>query len=321
MIRSLSHLILTAALVALSVGCVQPGLVEHQQLLRADDLLEQGASPSLGDGVRITYLGTTGFLFESEVGSVLVDPYFSRFDRLALRVLGLPIDRDPERIAEYLTALPTGIEYILVTHGHFDHLFDVPEVADRTGATVLLSRTSYFQAAAAGLPENQMEVLSPGGTFGQGDLRITAYLSDHSPQLLGLHWYEGYRIQHPSSLRRVWNWKSGGVYTFLIEFGGKKVFFSAGNENELPPDCSVSVDLAVIGVPGKQSRTLFPRLVDCVDPKVIHPTHQDDFGRPLSEGFHYHAKADMEAVYRSWLAMGKPGDLIMLDYFRPWTLR
>jgi hypothetical protein len=46
---------------------------EYRHLVRSDDAVQRSAPAR---GVRITYLGTNGYLFESKDATLLVDPYF-----------------------------------------------------------------------------------------------------------------------------------------------------------------------------------------------------------------------------------------------------
>jgi hypothetical protein len=54
-------------------------------------------------------------------------------------------------------------------------------------------------------------------------------------------------------------------------------------------------------------------------PRYILPSHQDDFFRPLRQGFVFLPLTDFPAVRRATAATS--AQLILLDYFRPWTLR
>ncbi len=74
---------------------------------------------------------------------------------------------DPEVITAALDALGAGIEVILVTHGHHDHLGAAPELAEATGAPILGS--SEVEAVLAdperyrlfpGMPEVKPAVLA-----------------------------------------------------------------------------------------------------------------------------------------------------------------
>src|SRR5205809_4844097 len=101
------------------------GLNSYAHLVGADS---PGAAR---DGVRVTYLGTNGYQFEFKGHALLVDPYFSRVDLLGV-ALGSRIQPNASRINDGLHHLTPRSDAILVTHGHFDHLLDVPAVMAET---------------------------------------------------------------------------------------------------------------------------------------------------------------------------------------------
>jgi len=105
------------------------GLGSYANLVMADS---PGAARN---GVRVTYLGTNGYQFEFGGHALFVDPYFSRVDLLSV-ALGLRIQPNAARINDGLRHLASGncrTDAVLVTHGHFDHLLDVPAVMARHG--------------------------------------------------------------------------------------------------------------------------------------------------------------------------------------------
>ena len=66
----------------------------------------------------ITWLGHSGYMVETEEHTILIDPFLT----------GNPLAAaDPASIAA---------DYILLTHGHGDHVGDTASIAQRTGATV-----------------------------------------------------------------------------------------------------------------------------------------------------------------------------------------
>jgi len=105
------------------------GLGSHLHLVVADS---PGAAR---DGVRVTYLGTNGYQFEFKGHALLVDPYFSRVD-LSSVALGSRIQPNAARINDGLRHLAPKADAILVTHGHFDHLLDVPVIMAKTRAQI-----------------------------------------------------------------------------------------------------------------------------------------------------------------------------------------
>src|SRR5207248_2095056 len=99
------------------------GVKEYSTLVVSDT----ANSKSRKDLVRVTYLGTNGYQFEYNGHAILVDPYFSRisFERMTL---GWPVRPDLQRIHEGIKRLNPNVDAILVTHGHVDHLLDVPAI-------------------------------------------------------------------------------------------------------------------------------------------------------------------------------------------------
>src|SRR5438477_12973092 len=117
-------------LLGFTAQALSGGLGSYQHLVVAD-------SPgAVRDGVRVTYLGTNGYQFEFKGHALLVDPYFSRVDLLSV-ALGPRIQPNTSRINDGLRHIAIKADAILVTHGHFDHLLDVPAVMAKTRARLI----------------------------------------------------------------------------------------------------------------------------------------------------------------------------------------
>jgi hypothetical protein len=85
----------------------------------------------------------------------------------------------------------------------------------------------------------------------------------------------------------------------------------------LPPN--ERVDLAIVGTALPDSRARLAAALAHLQPRYVLPSHQDDFFRPLSTGFQFGPLTDFPRVQRE-CAQQHRGRLILLDYFRPWTL-
>ncbi len=157
-------------LLFLSAQALGGGLGSHPQLVVAD-------SPgAVRDGVRVTYLGTNGYQFEFKGHALLVDPYFSRVD--ALRVaLGSRIQPNVARINDGLRRIATKADAILVTHGHFDHLLDVPAVMSKTRARLIASASSVDLAKRAGASAG--DAVKPGDVRRIGPWKIHVLAATH----------------------------------------------------------------------------------------------------------------------------------------------
>src|ERR1700736_6894488 len=99
-------------LVLLSIQPLIGGLARYSSLVVADPPDRRGTN----DSIRITYLGTNGYQFETAGHALLVDPYFSRIN-LTRVALGWPLRPDSSRISEGLTHVAGSIHAILITQG------------------------------------------------------------------------------------------------------------------------------------------------------------------------------------------------------------
>jgi L-ascorbate metabolism protein UlaG (beta-lactamase superfamily) len=112
--------------------------------------------------VRITWLGHATFLVQTTGGTtILVDPF---------------IEHNPKYPKGF--ALPEKIDYILLTHGHGDHISDAEPVAKKSGATVvaIYELADYISKQGA----EKTIGMNLGGTVQLGDVAATMVEAKHS---------------------------------------------------------------------------------------------------------------------------------------------
>ena len=294
-------------LLFLSAQALGGGLGSHLHLVVAD-------SPgAMRDGVRVTYLGTNGYQFEFKGHALLVDPYFSRVDLLSV-ALGSRIQPNAARIKGGLRDLATKADAILVTHGHFDHLLDVPTVMAKTRARLIASASSVDLAKRAGASSG--DAVKPGDVRRIGPWKIRVLAATHD-RLFGKVPFDQTGSQ-AAAPQRAADWICGEPLAFLIEGNGRRIYLdSGGTPAQLPPN--ERVDLAILGMALPDSRARLTAALARLQPRYVLPSHQDDFFRPLSAGFQFGPLTDFPFVERE-SAQQSPSRLILLDYFRPWTL-
>jgi L-ascorbate metabolism protein UlaG (beta-lactamase superfamily) len=118
------------------------------------------------------------------------------------------------------------------------------------------------------------------------------------------------------------DWVCGEPLSLLVEAGGKRIYIDSGGRLSLLPPAEIApVDLAILGVALPDSRARFSAAVGRLRPRYILPSHQDNFFQPLDRGFTFGPMTDFPRVLRDYKQAQLPGRLILLDYFRPWTLR
>jgi L-ascorbate metabolism protein UlaG (beta-lactamase superfamily) len=113
-------------------------------------------------GTRITWLGHATVLVQSAKGTnILIDPF---------------IQNNPKYPKDY--SLPARIDYILLTHGHGDHISDVVPAAARHGSTVVAIYELADYVATKGVA-NTMG-MNLGGTVQLNDVAVTMVEAKHS---------------------------------------------------------------------------------------------------------------------------------------------
>ena len=281
------------------------------------------SSATLSNGVRVTYLGTNGYQFEFKGHVLLVDPYFSRVDLLSV-ALGSRIQPNASRISDGLRHLAPKADAILVTHGHFDHLLDVAAVMPKTRARLIASASNVDLAKRAGASSG--DAVQPGDVRRIGPWKIRVLSATHDrlfgkvpfdrpPSYAGLSAEASAKAEPP---QRAADWICGEPLAFLIEVNGQRIYIDSGGTPAQPPP-NERVDLAILGVALPDSRARLHAALERLQPRYVLPSHQDDFFRPLSAGFQFGPLTDFLFVQRE-CAQQNRGRLILLDYFRPWTL-
>ena len=80
---------------------------------------------------------------------------------------------------------PKEIDYILLTHGHEDHVGDTLALAEATGAKVLCIVELSGLLKSDGLPASRAIEMNKGGTVRLDDFRVTMVNANHSSSLGG----------------------------------------------------------------------------------------------------------------------------------------
>ena len=104
--------------------------------------------------MNLTYLGHGSFLLETQGKKLLLDPFISPNPLVA--------ELSDEQKAK-LDVNTIEADYILLTHGHEDHVADAEAIAKRTGATIISSFEIVSYYGAKGISGHPMNL---GGKFG-----------------------------------------------------------------------------------------------------------------------------------------------------------
>ena len=221
---------------------------------------------------RLRWLGTAAFELCLGPTSLLVDPFLSRAHGARA-----PLSLE----AEDLYA-----EAILITHGHFDHVYDVPRLAQDIGAPVYASTSVCESLHDLGVPARQLHPLAGGRTCRIGDVSVRAVAARHVQFDLPLVWRTLRRTGRQTwhLLRMAGAYPCGDVlgYQFTTGEGTIVHFGSAGwYREELT---RLHPDVALLPLQGHSHiHRITTRAIEWLRPRCVILHHHDDFYPPASE--------------------------------------
>jgi len=236
-------------------------------------------------GVSFKWFGTDSWEITFGNKTVLLDPWLTRTD--AGLFSGKFNPKTPAKIEEaVIDQHIKRADQILIGHGHFDHIADVPYIAKKTGATVIGSESHINMLRAYGLPEAKF-VPCKGGEFFQFDgYTIEVFRSLHSLQPTKKVPFPGRLLLVPTIPATIGDMPEGDTLIYMLTVGGKFSVFLMSTANFIEREIAgLRPDVALIAPLGRSQVPNFTaRLVKAInEPKVILPTHWDNWERPLSD--------------------------------------
>jgi L-ascorbate metabolism protein UlaG (beta-lactamase superfamily) len=280
------------------LGDLAKARVTRQAAEREDGqvLGELEAKPlELPAGLEVEWLGVSGYRISFEGQTLFIDPYLSRvpFGDLLRRKPTLP---DPVALDRFVHA-PGEVAGVLVGHTHFDHAVDAPAIARRFGCKAYGSDSLLTLMGLHGLAERAVEV-TPYRTYELGPFEVSFTPSVHSKLLLGLAVpYDGdLTCEHLDALSPA-AYRCGQVWGISIEVAGLR-FYHQGSANLIDDAIRErGVDVFLAGVAGRSfTDDYWQRILPRLDPKVVVPTHYDNFFRPLGQQLEFVSNVQLAAL-------------------------
>ncbi|QNE79353.1 MBL fold metallo-hydrolase [Streptomyces finlayi] len=254
----------------------------------------------LSTRLSMRWLGVAGWELAFGGRSLLFDPYLSRMpyqgDDGALDPrLPLRVDRAAvARVAGEQLAGPP--ELILVSHGHFDHIADVPELLAypqwrKRRIRTLCDLTSRHLLTALGAPAERVADIIPvrGGEY----LQFDGYTVQVIPSLHSQAADHGYfapgplaapLAKRPATLGEL---PEGSTLMYLVSFDGGPSVLLSGATNYIERELEgLRPDVAVISMTAHSGiHRYLDRLLEVLgDPPLIIPSHHDDMVSDLRAG-------------------------------------
>ena len=223
--------------------------------------------------MKITYHGQSCVIVEHEGFRVIIDPFLSANPNAAIRVEDVKV------------------QYVLLTHGHGDHILDAEPIAKANNATIIAADELTVYFASKGLNVHPMNI---GGAhnFEFGRVKVTPALHSSSVDVEGTPQYAGM----PSGI--------------LLTLGGKTIYHAGDtalfSDMKLIGDMH-SVDVALL--PIGDNFTMGPEdaavAATWIHAKVTVPIHYNTFPLIAQDGQAFVEDVKKRGLDAKVLALGE----------------
>jgi L-ascorbate metabolism protein UlaG (beta-lactamase superfamily) len=226
--------------------------------------------------MELTWLGTAGFQVKTGDQVFLIDPYLSR--NPSARPNQTLVPSDIHRV-----------DQIFVSHGHFDHILDIPEIAAHTDCKVYCCPVAANTLKQNGLDGDQIQEI-PQDDYAMAfeGYRSRAFFSQHVKFDRWLLFKTLTRINLliPRYLPLMKAYPVGQVLSWQFEIEGQVLqhFGSAGSTpDELERLGRQKIEILLVPLQGHtRICDIALKYVQAIKPRMVIPHHQDDFFPPIS---------------------------------------
>ena len=226
--------------------------------------------------MELTWLGTAGFRIKAGSTTILIDPYLSRNEMARPQQPLNPPDIDDG-------------DLIFISHGHFDHIMDIPEIVSKTEAKIYCGAGIDDTLIQKGVNQDLIQCIKTDGEeFEFNGLMAQAFYSRHVifDRRLLFKTLARINLRLPRYLPLLREYPEGQVLSWRFKIEDKVLhhFGSGGSTSEeLDQLGRQPTDILLVPLQGHTHiAKIALEYVRALQPKIVIPHHQDNFYPPIS---------------------------------------
>ncbi|MBQ3284538.1 MAG: MBL fold metallo-hydrolase [Ruminococcus sp.] len=229
--------------------------------------------------MKLSWYGTAAVMLESDGYRLVFDPF-----------LGIPLNeslcRRKLRAIKFRTA-----DAVLVTHGHFDHILDIPRLYKDADVKIHATITPCQTLIEHDLPKEKLKLIAPGVSFQLGGFKIRVYQGRHCRFDAGIVMKTVFKketLLHPKRLYELIKLnrrfdENRETLFYEIEAEGKRIQLMGSMGLDIDTLYPTGADVLILPFQGTgdPARTVKP-IINKLEPKSIFLDHYDDTFPPMS---------------------------------------
>jgi L-ascorbate metabolism protein UlaG (beta-lactamase superfamily) len=282
--------------------------LRHSSYAIPDNAKAPASTKNPNSALVIRYLGVTGYEISDGKTTIITDPCINRPTALELIYGRLKPDANLSK-----KWVPRA-DYILVNHAHYDHSIDAPEIALRTGATVIGSQSVINLVLSRGVKKEQTIVAKDGEKLQCGTFTVNIARATHS-RVLGQQKPMSGTISKDAKELWFFQYTMDGSFSYRMEANGSSVWFHPSTVYKKGELKNLNADTLIMGVNGQPLTEQVARDVMAeVGARRVIPTHFDNFFQPLSKGLSLMPDLDLDRAKQLLLLDRADIAWYVLDY-------
>jgi L-ascorbate metabolism protein UlaG (beta-lactamase superfamily) len=229
--------------------------------------------------MKLSWHGTASILLESDGYRIAFDPF-----------LTIPLHETTCRRKLHAIKYRTA-KSVLVTHGHFDHIMDIPRLYKDSDTLIYATSTPCKTLMKRSMEREQLRVIIPGATFKLGNFTIRVYQGRHCRFDVGIilktlfkpdSFLHLKRLMELVKLNRIYA-ENGETLFYEIEAEGKRIQLLGSMGLDLDTVYPTGADVLILPFQGTSNpaRTVVP-IINRLRPKRVCLDHYDNTFPPMS---------------------------------------